>query len=209
MNIPFKQMLQWKTGNFAPTILGIWYIIVPFLAGAKTVNQAMAIFGFTFLSIGIINAKSKPTVLASLFSALIGISYVFGMLGTYTLNTTIFWSISVILFILVLVFEFDIFKLGPSSSSAKVLTVIPLALLGFCIILGLAGYNPLIKFDFTRKPLVAFNYLAVMTFCWLYVFDYAGYRPFGAKTNTWMNIMALAAVLLSLVGVYQGSLFQW
>ena len=207
MNVPFKQMLQWKTGNFAPTILGLWYIIVPFLAGAKTMNQAMAVFGFTFLSIGIINAKSKPTVLASLFSALIGISYVFSMMTT--VSSAILWSVSIILFLLVLVFEFDIFKFGPTSSSAKVMTIIPLALLGFSIILGLAGYNPFIKFDFTHKMLVGLNYLAVMVFCWLYVFDYAGYRPFKAKTNTWMNIMALAAVLLSLVGVYQGSLFQW
>lgn len=206
MDIPYKQMFQWKTANLAPTLLGLWYLIVPWVF-TQAINQTMAIFGFTFLSVGIIKAKPRPTVLASLFSALIGIGYVLTLMTTMPLE--VLWMITLGLFALVLVFEFDVFKFGPTNAKAKVLTVVPLTLLGFCIVLGLAGYNPYITFNFADYPLVCLNYLAVMAFCWLYVLDYAGYKPFKARTNTWLNAMALIAVLLSLVGMYQGSLFQY
>jgi hypothetical protein len=207
MNIPFKQMANWKTGNIAPFLLGIWYIILPFLAQTANINMKMLLFGFTFFSISLIRVKSRPTVLASLATALLGINYFLFMMTT--INQNILWTLSIILFALVLVSEFDIFRFGPSSAQAKDLTIVPLTILGFAILLGIAGYNPYIRFDWSRQMLVCLNYLAVMLFCFLFVFDRIGYRPFGRSTITYMNLMAVAAVLLSVIGVYQGSLFQW
>jgi len=207
MDIPYKQMLNWKTGVLGFTLLGIWYIILPFLGGA--INQSMVLFGFTFLASGIVLANSRPTVLGALFAALIGMSY-FMMVAT-AISSAILWTLSIVLFLGVLVFELGIYKLGPSSADAKALTIIPMALLGFSVLLGIAGYNPTIFFTWTGNSwAIALNYVAVMLFAWLHVLNYAGYKPLGKNTMLWMVIMAVVAVGLSLLGIAEGwGLFQW
>jgi len=206
MNVPFKQMTNWKSGNLAPTLLGFWYILLPFLSGGA-INEKMMIFGLTFLAIGIIRAKPRPTVIAGLCTAFLGISYF--MYFMTTVSDAILWTMSLGLFAVVLLFEFDVFKVGPSSGQAKDLAIVPLTILGFSILLGIGGYNPAITFNWNRQMLVCLNYLAVMVFCFLYVFDRVGYRPFGRNTINYMTLMAVAAVALSLIGMYQGTLFQW
>ena len=206
MNIPFKQMTNWKNGNIAPFLLGVWYIIAPFLGGGA-INEKMMIFGFTFFAIALLQSKTSPTVIASLCTAFLGISYF--MFVMTTISDSFLWTISIILFAAVLILEFGIFKFGPTATQGKDLTLVPLTILAFSVLLGLAGYNPYIRFDFNRLFLVAVNYLAVMVFCFLWVLNRIGYRPFGKNTVTYMNIMAIAAVVCSLIGFYQGSLFQW
>jgi hypothetical protein len=208
MDIPYKQMLNWKTGVLGFTLLGIWYIILPFLGGGA-INQSMVLFGFTFLASGIVLANSRPTVLGALFAALIGMSY-FMMVAT-AISSAILWTLSIVLFLGVLVFELGIYKLGPSSANAKALTIIPMALLGFSVLLGIAGYNPTIFFTWTGNSwAIALNYVAVMLFAWLHVLNYAGYKPLGKNTMLWMVIMAVVAVGLSLLGIAEGwGLFQW
>jgi len=208
MNIPYKQMLNWKTGVLGFTLIGIWYIILPFLGGGG-INQSMVLFGFTFLASGLVLANPRPTVLGALFAALIGMSY-FMMVST-AINAAILWTLSIALFAAVLVFELGIFKFGPTNTHAKALTIIPMALLGFSVLLGIAGYNPTISFTWTGNSwALALNYVAVMVFAWLHVLSYAGYSPLGKKTMLWMVIMAVIAVGLSLIGVAEGwGLFQW
>jgi hypothetical protein len=163
----------------------------------------MILFGLTFLAISIVLAKPSPTVLGAFFSALIGLGYFMFM---YTsINAAILWTISLFLFALVIVFEFGIFKFGPANSKAKVLTIIPAAILGFSILLGLAGYNPLIHISWTGNSwAAALNLLAVMMFSWLHVLNIAGYRPLGKNTTMWMLILALVAIVLSMLGTFQG-----
>lgn len=208
MNIPYKQMLNWKTGILGFTLIGLWYIILPFLGGGD-INQSMVLFGFTFLASGMVLANSRPTVLGSLFAALIGMSY-FMMVAT-AINAAILWTLSIALFAGVLVFELGIFKFGPTNTHAKALTIIPMALLGFSVLLGIAGYNPTIHFTWTGNSwAIALNYVAVMLFAWLHVLNYAGYMPLGKHTMLWMVVMAVIAVGLSMLGIAQGwGLFQW
>jgi len=208
MNIPYKQMLSWKTGVLGFTLIGLWYIALPFLGGGA-INQSMVLFGFTFLASGLVLANPRPTVLGALFAALIGMSY-FMMVAT-GINAAILWTLSIALFAAVLVFELGIFKFGPTNTHAKALTIIPMALLGFSVLLGIAGYNPTISFTWTGTSwALALNYVAVMLFAWLHVLNYAGYRPLGKNTMLWMVIMAVVAVGLSMLGIAQGwGLFQW
>ncbi len=211
-----KEMLSWKSGNLGLTILGLWYMLLAFMSpthygvpGISTAaNQGIFTFGIMFFTVALINAKARPTILGSLFTMLIGLSYFMGFVAT--MNIAILWTLSLGLFALVLVFEFDIFKIGPSGNKAKLLTIVPLAVIGFSLVLGLAGYGP-IRFNW-NFPLSALNLVAVLALSWLYVWDYIGSshkQILGMTMNTWLNITALLAVVLSLLGVAQGSLFAW
>jgi hypothetical protein len=206
MDFPIKQMLSWKAANIGPTLIGFWYLVLPWLA-TKSMDQSMMLFGFTFLSIGLIRARSKPTVLGCLFAMFIGLAYFFTFANFISMAAL--WIVSLVLFAMVLVFELGIFKFGPTNAKAKVLTIVPLAVLSFSLLLGVAGYNPLIHFNWTSATLIAINYIAIMLFGFLYVLDYAGWRPLGSKTGTWLNLLAIAAVALSAIGLAQGSLFAF
>jgi hypothetical protein len=49
-----------------------------------------------------------------------------------------------------------------------------------------------------------------MLFAWLHVLSYAGYRPLGKNTMLWTVLMAVFAVVLSIISVAEGwGLFQW
>lgn len=206
MEIPFKQLTNWKEGNFGPFLIGIWYIIAPFLAN-QALNMTMMIFGFTFFAAALIRAKSSPTVIGSLAAAFLGVTYF--MFVMTTVPQAALWSIAVLLFAIVLIFDFDIFSFGPKTSQGKELTIVPFTILGFSILLGLAGYNPYIVISWSHFTLIGLSYVAMMIFCFLYLFDRVGYRPFGKATITWMNVLCIAVVAFSIVGIYQGSLFQW
>lgn len=198
-------MLRWKTVNLGLTILGVWYLILPWLA-TRAMNQSMMIFGFTFVAISLVTARAKPTVFGCLFAMLIGIGYFFGIVGN--IGGTILWPLSIGLFVATLVFELGILKFGPTNARAKVLTIVPLAIMGFSILLGLVGYNPLVVFNWNNW-MISLNYLCIMLFSWIYILDNAGYQPFHKRTAFIMNALALTAVGLSVVGMAQGSLFAW
>jgi hypothetical protein len=212
-----REMLSWKSGNLGLTFLGVWYMLLAFMSpnkygvpGISTVaNQGLFSFGIMFFSVALINAKSKPTVLGSLFAMLIGLSYFMGFMTT--VNITILWTLSLALFAGTLVFEFDIFKFGPSGGKAKLLTIVPPAIIGFSLVLALFGYNPMVHFNWNYW-MSALNLVAVTALCWLYVWDYVTPKRkqiLGMTINTWLNLLAFLAVALSLLGVAQGSLFAW
>jgi hypothetical protein len=211
MKIPYKQMLSWKAGNLGITILGIWYILLPWLTGQGMNNvsfQGWTLFGITFLGISLVRSNTKPSVVGSLATMLIGLSYFFGFMHTF--NTAILWTFSLLMFIVTLLWELDIVNLGPQNVKAEVLLIVPLAVLGFGFGLGLAGYNPMIHFDWSQHFwFIGLNYLAVFVFCWMYVFDVAGWRPMGKHTIAILGALAILAVVLSVFGLYQGALFAW
>ncbi len=202
MKIPFKQLFGWKTGNIAPTLIGLWFIILP-LVMFQAIDMRIMLLGFTFLSIAIVRVSTKPTILASLFSSFIGLAYFFGFL--INMNPAIMWTLSIVLFGAVCIFEFDIFKFGPTNAKAKSLAILPLGIMGFALILGMLGYNPLLAFNWGQW-MIAFFYFAVMVFCCIYVFDLAGWQPFKKRTVLCMNLLAIVAVGLSVLGMLQGTL---
>jgi hypothetical protein len=167
MQIPYKQMLSWHEGNLGPTLLGFWYIMLPWLSGYGTNNpsfQGWTLFGVTFLSISLIRSKAKPTLIGSLATMLIGLGYFFGFMHTF--NAAILWTFSLAMFAVVLVWELGIIHFGPANLKAEVLLIVPLAVLGFAFAMGLAGQNPLVQFNWTQRYwFIGLNYLAVMLFC--------------------------------------------
>lgn len=212
MNFP-KEILSWKSGNLGLTILGVWLAVLAFMSpnrggvpGINTVaNEGIFAMGIMFLSVALINAKSRPTVLGSLFTMMIGLCYFMGFVSN--MNIAILWTLSLGLFALVLVFELDIFKFGPSSNKAKLLTVVPLAIVGFTLLLGFFGYGPL-TFNWTYWMTAVYQF-AIMVFCWLYVWDYVASshrKLLGMSMNNWLNILPLLAVALSLLSVGQGTI---
>lgn len=206
MKVPLKQLTSWKDGNIGPFLVGVWYVILPFLA-SQAMNMTMIIFGFTFLAAALVRAKSKPSVLGSLAAAFLGVTYF--MFVMTAVPQAALWAIAVLLFALVAIFELEVFKFGPSTSKGKELTVVPFTILGFAILIGLAGYNPVIHFNWASFSLIGVSYLAMAAFCFLYVFDMIGYRPLRRNTVSLMNLTCIAVIALSMLGIYQGSLFQW
>jgi hypothetical protein len=208
-------MFSWSAGNLGISLIGVWYILLSFLQpkayGTPSLiyspNQGLLLFGLMFFAIAVINSVPRPTLLASMFTMLIGLCYFMGWVVT-AISPLVLWSLSILLFIGVLAMEFGVFRIGPSDSKAKILTIVPLAIIGFSLVLGLVGYNPLVKFNWNYM-LSALNLVAVMVLSWLYVLEYAGWKPFKGKNNLWLNVIALIAVLLSVVGMYQGALFAW
>jgi hypothetical protein len=199
-------MLSWKTGNLSLFLLAIANLLFPLLFSKGTViNQGLIMAGLMFLTINIVRAKGSPTVLGSLFTALIGLSYIFGLMTT--MNVGILWTVSILLFVGVLIFEFGIFKFGPSNSKAKVLTIIPLAILGFSMLLSVAGYNPLMPFSWSSQWLMILPFLSIMLFCWIYVLDIGGWKPLKGRTNLALNLLALVAFALIFLASAQGTLF--
>lgn len=202
MKIPLKQMFNWKNGNIAPTIIGIWFLLLP-LALYKAVDARIMLLGFTFLSIAIVRASSSPTVLGALFSAFIGLAYFFAFVGN--ISETVMWTLSIGLFAAVCIFEFRIFSFGPSNAKAKLLSIIPLAIMGFSLLLGVVGYNPALAFNWSQWMIAVF-YVSVMLFCWIYVLEQVGWKPFKARTTLLQNLLAFVAVGLSILGMMQGTL---
>jgi hypothetical protein len=202
MKIPLKQMFNWKTGNIAPTIIGIWFLLLPLLL-YQAVDTRIMLLGFTFLGIAIVRASSSPTVLGALFSALIGLAYFFGFMSN--ISPAIMWTLSIVLFALVCIFEFRIFSFGPSNAKAKALSILPLGIMGFSLLLGAVGYNPALSFQWSQW-MIAFFYVSVMLFCWIYVLEEAGWKPFKTRTTLLLNLLAFVAVGLSILGMMQGTL---
>lgn len=197
-------MFSWKTGTLAYTLTGLQLLILPVLF-YKLININQMLFGFTFLSIAIIKAKEKPSVLGGIFTMLIGLAYFMGT--TTTIGLTILWPLSIVLFLGTCFVEFFM-KLGPLNAKAKALIVVPMATIGFNLLLAIAGYNPLLAINW-NKWMTSFGYVAVAILCWVTVFQVGGWEPFKKKTNLVINLMAISAVLLSFLAMGQGSLFQW
>jgi hypothetical protein len=212
MKIPYKQMFSWKAGNLGITLLGIWYVLLPWLAGQGINNpsfQGWTLFGLTFISISLVRSGTRPTVIGSLATMLIGLSYFFGFMHTF--NPAILWSFSLLMFVAVLAWELGFVHIGPSNVKTEVLLIVPLACLGFAYAMALFGFNPMLSFTWTSDSwFVGLNYLAVMLFCWIYVFNVAGWKPLGKRTIMWLGALAIIAIVLSFFGLSQTlHLFAW
>jgi len=207
IQIPYKQMFNWKSGNLAPTVLGFACVIATLLSGKNIgLYQSTLQFGLTFIAIAIIMAKGSPTVFGSLFTMLMGISYFF----TFFTNIAdaALWTVTLALFAAVVIFEFGIFSYGPHNSKAKVLIAVPLSIVAFALLLGIAGYGTY-AFNWTTKLYLSLGYVAVMVYCWLKVFDIGGYKPFKGKTYFWLNILGIAGSVLIFLSIYQQGLLPW
>jgi hypothetical protein len=207
IKVPFREMIKWKTGNIAPTAVGFACVIATLLSGKNiSLYQSTLQFGLTFIAVAIIMAKSSPTVFGSLFTMALGISYFF----TYFTNIAdaILWAVTLALFVGVVIFEFGIFKLGPSNSKAKVLIAVPLSIVAFALLFGLVGYGTY-TFNWNTRLYLSLGYFAIMLFSWLKVFEIGGYKPFKGKTYLWLNILGLAGAFLIFLSIYQQGLLPW
>lgn len=203
--IPINQLLQWKTGNLGFTLLGLFFLLFPWFSSG-VFNTTVALFGMMFLSAGIIRAKSKCTALGGFFAACLGICYFFASFAF--IDAAFLWTASILLFVGFLIFELNVVKFGPSTSKAKAFIVVPLSLLSFSLILAFVGKNPMITIEWTNL-FVSLNYLSILLFSMLTLFDIGGWRIAGSKTNLWIMLFAVAAIATAFLGTYQGTLFQW
>ena len=203
--IPLNALVNTQNANLGFTLMGLFYLLFPFLLSG--LDYSTAIFGIMFLTIAIIRAKSRITVIGGLAAAFIGIIYFMASVNAMNIDTL--WTLTLILAAIFFIFELGFLKYGPTTSRAKAFAIIPLALLSFSLILAFIGYNPYIVIDWNRIW-SALNYLCVLLVSLLGMLQIAGWNVIGKKsTNKWLLIFALGAVATAFLGTYQGTLFQW
>ena len=203
--LSFNALLNYKNGNIASFALGIFYIIFPWLSSG-ILNETMAIFGLMFLTVSIMRAKPSNTVIGGLFQAFIGVIYLFALAGL--VNMTVLWFLTIGLAFIFFVFELGFVKFGPTSKKADVFQAVPFTILAFGLLLSITGYATLFVIDW-QNWLIALNYVAVLLFSLMSALQLAGWNIAGKNTNTWLTVFAVAAIVTAVVGVYQGTLFQW
>ena len=203
--IPLNALVNTQNANLGFTLMGLFYLIFPFLL--SSLDYSTVIFGIMFLTIAIIRAKTRISVIGGLAAAFIGIIYFMASVNAMNIDTL--WMLALILAAIFFIFELGFLKFGPTTSKAKAFAIIPLALLSFSLILGFIGYNPYIVIDWNRIW-SALNYLCVLLVSLLGMLQIAGWNVIGKKnTNKWLLIFALGAVATAFLGTYQGTLFQW
>ena len=203
--IPLNALVNTQNANLGFTLMGLFYLIFPFLL--SSLDYSTVIFGIMFLTIAVIRAKSRISVIGGLAAAFIGIIYFMASISAMNIDTL--WTLTLILAAIFFIFELGFLKFGPTTSKAKAFAIIPLALLSFSLILGFIGYNPYIVIDWDRIW-SALNYLCVLLVSLLGMLQIAGWNVIGKKnTNKWLLIFALGAVATAFLGTYQGTLFQW
>lgn len=203
--IPIRELFQWKNANLGFTLLGLFYLIFPWFSSG-TFDTVTAMFGMMFLGIAVLRAKGSVSVLGALCVAFLGICYFFGSIAL--MDIALLWTLTIVLFVGFIIFEMGFVKLGPTTSSAKAFSIVPLSLLAFSLILAFVGKNPVLTID-TTQIMVALNYLAVLLFSLFSIFDLGGWQVMGPKTDRWLLLFALLAVATAFLGIYQGSLGQW
>ena len=203
--IPLNQMFNTKNANLGFTLLGIFYIIFPMLLSA--LDYSTLIFGIMFLTVAIVRAKTRISVIGGLSAAFIGIIYF--MASTNIMSLDMLWTLTLVFAVIFFIFELGFFKYGPVTSKARAFAVIPLALLAFSLILAFIGYNPYIIINWNNLW-SALNYLCVLLVSLLGLLQITGWNVLGKQnTNKWILIFALGAVATAFLGTYQGTLFQW
>ena len=203
--IPLNALVNTEDANLGFTLMGLFYLIFPFLL--SSLDYSTIIFGIMFLTIAIIRAKTRISVIGGLAAAFIGIIYFMASVNAMDIDTL--WTLALILAAIFFILELGFLKYGPTTSKAKAFAIIPLALLSFSLILGFIGYNPYIVIDLDRIW-SALNYLCVLLVSLIGMLQIAGWNVIGKEnTNKWLLIFALGAVATAFLGTYQGTLFQW
>lgn len=200
-------LLSWEKANLAPFALAIFYLIFPPI-WSGSMDQTTMIFGLMFLTITIMRAKGSNYVISGLVQAFIGVSYFSAVAGLIALEAL--WILSIVCFVIFLVFELTSFHFGPRTNRSDAFQIVPLCILGFTLVMALANYGSIYVIDFAN-PLSALNYVAVMLFCFVYMFQIAGWNVTGKQKTTNYLILALAigAIFFAFAGTTQGTLWAW
>lgn len=198
-------LTNYKTGNLASFVLGIFYIIFPWLSLGQFVPE-VTIFGLVFLTIAVMRAKASNAVLSGLAQAFIGVIYVFAIAGI--IDVAFLWILSIGLVALFFILELGFIKIGPITKKADAFQIVPLTILSFGLMLSIAGYSDLFVVSWS-SPLIALNFVAILLFCLFSLLQIAGWNVAGKSTNTMILLFAVGAIATAILSVYQGSLLAW
>lgn len=204
-SIKLNALVNYKKGNLGATLLALVYLIFPWF-NTGTLDPTIAIFGLMFLTIAVMRAKPKNSVISGLCQAFIGIIYLFAITGIIPVATL--WTLTLVLAAIFFILELGFVKFGPTTSKADAFQIVPLTLLAFGLIVSILGYSTLFVIDW-QNTLVALNYVAILLFCLLSLLQVAGWNIAGKSTNTWIMVFAIAAIATLVLGTTQGTLWQW
>lgn len=203
--IPFNALLKWENGNLGVFLLGLFYLIFPWMTSG-VLNETTAIFGLMFLTIAVMRAKGSNTVVGGLCQAFIGVIYICAIGGLISMATL--WTTAIILTAIFFVLEMGFFKFGPITKKADAFQIVPLTLMTFALLMAISGQSTLFVIDWGNM-LVALNYVSIFLFCALATLQLAGWNIAGKNTNKYIMLFAVLAIALAIFGTYQGTLWQW
>lgn len=202
-SISTSQLLSTKTVSLGLFILALYFAVVTILL-LGFVDYTNLMLGLTLMTCAILNAKKTPLVLSGVLVGLVGLTNFLAMGNVLPLNTA--WIITLICVIVVFAFEIFGWKLGKASKQAKNAIIVPTLSLFFMFLLALTGLNPMLYVDWSTQLMKALFYVTLMFFTGLLSFQFLGWSVLKKKQGLWIAILAVLAVVISFVGVYQGSL---
>jgi len=151
-------------------------------------------------------AKPSNSVIAGLCQGFIGITYAFAIANL--VNVAILWIVTLILAAVFFILELGFVKIGPITAKADGFQAVPLTFLTFSLGLSVVGYSTLFIVSWAT-PLVALNFIAVLLFSLFALLQVTGWSVAGRNTNLMLVLFAVGAIACAVLGVYQGTLFQW
>ena len=200
-----KQLFSYKKATLGPMLMALVYILVPWFSQGA-INETLAIFGIMWLMIAVMRAKGKNTVLGGLTVGFIGVIYIFAIANI--INLAQLWTFTLLLTGAFFILEMGFVKLGKITQKSDAFQLVPLTIMSFTLIAGIAGYTSLIIFN-AADMMGAINYIGLMLFCILSMLQVAGWNIMGKNTNMWITIFAVAVAATAFLQAYGISMFQW
>ena len=204
--LSFKKMFDYKKGNLGISLLAVFYLLFPIFSLGR-LDTNLLIYGLMFLTVAVMRAKESNVVLAGFIQALIGTIYVLAIAGV--IASTYLMVTSVVLVAAFFAFELGFIKFGPITRKADVFQVVPFTLLSVGIVLSLLGVSTLFSASISSFSWSTLNFIAMLLFSLFSGFQIAGWNLAKNNTNKFLIIFAVGAIATTLLGTYQGVLFQW
>ena len=199
-------MFDYHKGNLGISLLAIFYIAFPIVA-LRAIDTNLLIYGLMFLTIAIMRAKESNSVLAGFIQALMGVIYILAIAGV--LSSTYLMVFGILLTAIFFAFEASIVKFGPITKKADAFQVVPFTLLSVGILLSLFGLSTLFQASFASFSWTTLNFVAILLFSIFSAFQITGWNLAKNNTNKFLILFAIGAVATTLLGTYEGVLFQW
>lgn len=204
--LSLRKMFDYKKGNLAISLLAVFYLIFPIVSLGR-IDTNLLIYGLMFLTISVMRAKESNAVVAGFIQALMGVVYVLAIAGL--ISSTYLMVFGVLLTAIFFAFELGLIKFGPITRKADAFQIVPFTLLSVGILLSLFGLSTLFQASFASFSWSTINFVAILMFSLFSSFQIAGWNLAKNNTNKFLIIFAFGAVATTILGTYQGVLWQW
>lgn len=190
-----KMLFNWKTGNLGRALLAFFWLLFPWFTSGMF-DTTLVIYGLMLLQLAFMNAKSKNSVIAGIACSASGFVYLSALVNL--INIATLWILEILLTLIFFVTELGILKFGPSTSQARVATVLPYGLITFSILFSILGFCTIYAINFANF-IVSIPMICMFLYSGLSFLQILGWDMFKAKTDKAIMFFAFAIVAISIL----------